>query len=68
MAESDNLNSSNTPPGEVSNENSVVEANRSSEDAVDVSILFFCIVILQYFFKPKLTSFLRTGKTITILT
>lgn len=37
MAESDNLNSSNTPPGEVSNENSVVEANRSSEDAVDVN-------------------------------
>lgn len=41
MAETDNLSPSNNSAGEASAENSLVEANGSSEDAVDVSELVF---------------------------
>ena len=39
MAETDNLSPSSNPPGEASTENSIVEANGSTEDAIDVSKL-----------------------------
>lgn len=47
MAETDSLSPSNNPPGEASTENSLVEANGSSEDAVDVSL--YTIRILEYY-------------------
>lgn len=44
MADTD----SNNPPGDASTENSVVEANGSSEDAVDVSLAFFTVELKTY--------------------
>lgn len=48
MAETDSLSPSNNPPGEASTENRIVGANGSSEDAVDVSPLYFVFVYFAY--------------------